>query len=352
MTRTLKTAEDLVEAGLLPERRQAEAKTVGETYAIAVTPAMAALIETPDDPIGRQFLPDAAELVSHPLERADPIGDHAHSPVAGVVHRYPDRVLLKALHVCPVYCRFCFRREMVGPDGDGTLTAQELQAAFAYMAARPEIWEVILTGGDPMMLSPRRMGAIAEGLAAIPHVKVLRLHSRVPVVEPSRIGDELVDALAASGKMVHVAIHANHPRELTPEARTAVDRLRHAGIVLLSQTVLLRGVNDTLPVLEELMRRFVEWGIRPYYLHHPDLAPGTAHFRLSIAEGQALVEGLRGHVSGLCQPAYVLDIPGGHGKSIIATPTITSTATGHQVRDFRGAWHSYPPQEEETTTGR
>lgn len=341
--RTLTNAAALVEAGLLPEARRAAAEAVAETYAIAVTPAMAALIEHPDDPIGRQFLPDAAELASHPLERADPIGDHAHSPVPGIVHRYPDRVLLKALHVCPVYCRFCFRREMVGPDGDGTLDAAGLATALAYIADHAEIWEVILTGGDPLMLSPRRLKALSEGLAAIPHVKILRLHSRVPVVDPARIEPALVEALAASGKTVHVAIHANHPRELTAEAEAAIRRLRSAGIVLLSQTVLLRNVNDDLPTLEALMRRFVEWGIRPYYLHHPDLAPGTAHFRLSIAEGQALVAGLRGHVSGLCQPDYVLDIPGGHGKAPIAAPAIDAGPETTRVRDFRGVWHRYPP---------
>ncbi len=209
----------------------------------------------------------------------------AHSPVEGIVHRYHDRVLLKVVHVCPVYCRFCFRREMVGPEGLGTLSAADIEKAITYISEHPEIWEVILTGGDPMVLSPRRLRAVMVQLAAIPHVKIVRLHSRVPVVDPDHIDVALIDALKASGKTVYVAIHANHVRELTPAAESAIARLADSGIVLLSQTVLLRSINDDAEVLAALMRRFVELRIKPYYLHHPDLAPGTAHFRLSLARG-------------------------------------------------------------------
>ena len=182
-----------------------------------------------------------------------------------------------------------------------------------------------------------------ERLAAFPHLRIVRFHTRVPVVEPERVDAELVRALLASGKTTYLAVHANHPRELTPAACAAFARMTAAGIALISQTVLLRGVNDTVETLAELMRGFVENRIRPYYLHHPDLAPGTAHFRLSIAEGQALVAALRGRISGLCQPVYVLDIPGGHGKASIAAPTIEPADGGFSVRDWQGGTHRYPP---------
>ncbi len=344
--RPLRTPGDLVEAGLLPPERRAGIEPVAERYAIAVSPAMAALIDRsdPHDPIARQFVPDAAELAVLPEERRDPIGDLAHSPVEGIVHRYPDRVLLKAVHVCPVYCRFCFRREMVGPQGLGTLSPEAMDAAFAYIAAHPEIWEVILTGGDPLVLSPRRLDEIMGRLEAIDHVKIVRFHTRVPVVEPERIDDALIAALKAGRKTAYVALHANHPREMTAAARAACARLVDAGIVMVSQSVLLKGVNDDPDTLAALMRAFVETRIKPYYLHHPDLAPGTGHFRLTIAEGQALVAALRGRISGLCQPTYILDIPGGHGKAVIGADTIRESGGRHSVLDFRGGEHVYPPE--------
>ena len=347
--RSLTTVAEFFDAGLITEEKRADAEAVAERYALAVTPSLAALIDRDDplDPIARQFVPDAAELVTLAEERADPIGDLAHSPVEGIVHRYPDRVLLKAVHVCPVYCRFCFRREMVGPEGLGTLSAKALDAAIAYIAGRPEIWEVILTGGDPLVLSPRRLQAIMERLATIPHVKIVRVHTRVPVVDPDRVDTALITALKASGKTIYVALHANHPREFTAEARAAIARIVDAGLVMISQTVLLKGVNDDAAVLAELMRTFVENRVKPYYLHHPDLAPGTAHFRLTLAEGRALVASLRGRVSGLCQPAYILDIPGGHGKVRADSRAVEEAGDGcFRVRDFRGQTHVYPPRED------
>jgi lysine 2,3-aminomutase len=344
LDRTLRTVGQLVEAGLAPATSAAALEAVAARYAVAVTPNMAGLIDhaDPNDPIARQFIPDERELDTRPEEQADPIGDLTHSPVEGIVHRYPDRVLLKAVHVCPVYCRFCFRREMVGPDGLGTLAPEALDRAFDYIAGHPEIWEVILTGGDPLVLSARRLEELMERLKAIPHVQVVRVHSRVPVVEPARIDERLIGALKASGKATYVAVHANHPRELAEEARQALGRLADAGVVLLGQTVLLRGVNDDVEVLGGLMRALVAARVKPYYLHHPDLAPGTAHFRLSIAEGQAIVAALRGRISGLCQPTYVLDIPGGHGKAPIASSAAVAETGGHQITDYRGGRHYYP----------
>ncbi|HBF28573.1 lysine-2,3-aminomutase-like protein [Rhizobium sp.] len=341
--KTLKTVGELVDAGLVNNHDISGLAEVAARYAIAITPSMQALIDPndPNDPIAAQFVPKAAELVQLPQELADPIGDHAHSPVEGIVHRYPDRVLLKAVHACPVYCRFCFRREMVGPDGDGLLTGAALERAIAYIRDHAEIWEVIFTGGDPLVLSPRRLRAILEQLATIDHVKIIRFHTRVPVVDAESVDDDLIDALTSSGKTTYVAIHANHPRELTDQAKAAIDRLLNANIALVSQTVLLKGVNDDPAILAELMRRFVELRIRPYYLHHLDLAPGTSHFRLSIKRGQEIVAALRGHVSGLCQPAYVLDIPGGFGKTSMSTNVSADENNDYRIADFRGTHHLY-----------
>ena len=344
MDATLRSVAELAARGLIMPNAVEAAKTVAARYAVAVTPEIAALIDPADpaDPIARQFLPDPRELILRPEERADPIGDAAHSPCEGIVHRYPDRVLLKLLHVCAVYCRFCFRREMVGPGQAQALSRNALDTALAYIAGRPAIWEVILTGGDPLSASPRRLADVASRLAAIPHVKILRVHTRVPVVAPGRVTPAVVEALRASGKTIYVAIHANHPRELTPAALAACARLTQASFCLVSQSVLLRGVNDDVATLSALMRAFVEARIKPYYLHHPDLAPGTAHMRLSIEEGQALVRQLRGRLSGLCQPDYVLDIPGGHGKAPIGPGYLETDAAGAtRIEDFQGRLHAY-----------
>lgn len=292
---------------------------VAARYAVAITPAMEALIDASDpaDPIAAQFRPDARELEVLSDESGDPIGDSAHTPVKGVVHRYPDRVLLKPLHICPVYCRFCFRREMVGPDGDGTLSSAELDAALTYIEAHPAIWEVILTGGDPFMLSARRAREITQRLAAIEHIKIIRWHTRVPAVDPPRVTPEFVDAIKTHSAATYVVLHANHAREFTSEARAAIARIVDAGIPMLSQSVLLRGVNDDVDALEALMRALVEARVKPYYLHHLDKAPGTSHFRCSIAEGQALMRELHARASGLALPSYVVDGPEGKRRVVV-----------------------------------
>ena len=333
-------------------QRLAALADVAARYAVAITPAMADLIDPadPHDPIAKQFVPDGRELNERPEERGDPIGDDAHSPVEGIVHRYPDRVLLKLVNACAVYCRFCFRREMIGP-GRGGLSPRALTAALDYIAGDPAIWEVILSGGDPLIVSARRLAEVTARLAAISHVKVIRLHTRVPVVAPERITPALVRALRVRDKATFVALHVNHPRELTEAARAACARLIDAGIPMLSQSVLLRGVNDDAETLGALMRALVECRIKPYYLHHGDLAPGTAHLRTGIAEGQALMRALRGRYSGLCQPSYVLDIPGGYGKSPIGPNYLSGDGAGQDavaaefmVEDFNGRRHRYPPR--------
>jgi lysine 2,3-aminomutase len=346
---TLRTAKQICDHGLAPGKQRAGLDAVAARYAVALPPALAELIDRhdPHDPIARQFVPDVAELDLHPRELRDPIGDDAHSPVEGIVHRYPDRVLLKLTPVCAVYCRFCFRREMVGPEKGRPLPPTALERALDYIRSRPEIWEVILTGGDPLVLSTRRLREVIKRLAAIAHVKVLRLHTRVPIAEPLRVTAELVRAIKLKNKPTYVALHVNHARELTPAAREACARMADAGLVLLGQSVLLKGVNDTPETLADLMRASVECRIKPYYLHHADLAPGTAHLRTDIATGQGLVRGLRGRLSGLCQPTYVLDIPGGYGKSPIGPSYLSETGSNgtaqYMVEDFTGARHRYPP---------
>jgi len=354
---TLRTAAELSAYGFVPAAALADLEKVAARYAVAVTPDIAALInpEDPDDPIARQFIPSADELGSGAGEHPDPIGDYAHSPVPGIVHRYPDRVLFKLVHVCAVYCRFCFRREMVGP-GKPTALAQDVyDNAIDYIRSHPEVWEVILTGGDPLMLSPRRLAEVMTEIARIDHVRIIRLHTRVPIADPARVNDDMIAALKVPGATTWVAVHANHARELSDRARAACAFFIDAGIPVVSQSVLLRGVNDNAPALEALMRAFVECRIKPYYLHHGDLAPGTAHLRTTLEEGQDLMRALRGRVSGLCQPNYVLDLPGGHGKSPVGPGYVSPRDSfsserepdpekRYRIADYCGGVHLYPPE--------
>jgi lysine 2,3-aminomutase len=341
---TLRT-DDVIERGFVAPERLDEIRRVAERFSVGLTEEMAALIDPghPNDPIAAQFVPSGAELTTAAEELADPIGDQRWSPVPGIVHRYPDRVLLKPTLLCPVYCRFCFRRETVGKR-PAMLPQVEMRRAYDYIRQRPEIWEVIVTGGDPFVLGPRRLAGIVQTLDAIMHLGVIRFHTRVPIVDPRRITAQVVGALSVE-KALWVVVHANHPRELTPAAKEAVARLVRGGIPVLSQTVLLRGVNDDPTVLEALFRGLVAMRVKPYYLHHADLAPGTAHFRTGIAKGQGLVRSLRGRISGLCQPTYVLDIPGGYGKVPLAPCAISPdrASGGWVVADRDGVCHAYPP---------
>jgi lysine 2,3-aminomutase len=315
-----------------------------KNYDYRMTPYLESLLKgrASDDPLSLQFLPDDRELEALPYETADPIGDNAFSPVEGIVHRYPDRVLLKVAHSCPVYCRFCFRREMVGSKGT-PLMGSALDTALDYIRAHPEVWEVILTGGDPLTLSGRRLAAIFQRLTAIESVRVLRIHSRVPIVAPESIDEATLEALRAP-LPVYLAVHTNHPDEITNEVVAALQRLSAAGVVLLSQSVLLKGVNDDARTLDALFRKLVRLKVRPYYLHHPDLAPGTSHFRVSIEAGRELMRILRGTLSGVCLPTYVLDIPGGFGKVPISLDYVDEKTDSkfREVRDAGGNRHRYP----------
>lgn len=300
---------------------------------------MAELIAKEGHPIARQFLPSEAELLNLPEELADPIGDHTHSPVEGIVHRHRDRVLFKPSNVCPVYCRFCFRRETLG---SASLSRQAMEAAFAYIESRPEIWEVILTGGDPFILSPRRAEEITSRLASISHLKIVRWHTRVPVVDPPRVTSEFIAAIKSRSITTYVVLHANHPAEFSELASQAIAEMVDAGIPMLSQSVLLNGINDDIETLEALMRAFVGNRVKPYYLHHPDLAPGTSHFRVPIARGQRLMRNLRSRVSGTAMPTYVIDIPGGYAKIPLDSDDVIALEDGrYRIRDHSGIWHEY-----------
>ena len=340
--RSLRRVDELIKAGLVAESQRPALEILARSHVTCITPAVAELMDASDpaDPIARQYVPSAAELRQAPEDRADPIGDDAFSPVKGVVHRYPDRALLKPILVCPVYCRFCFRREAVG-DADASLSVAEMDEALAYMAGRPEIREIIVTGGDPLMLGVTRLADLVRRVAAIGHIELLRFHTRVPVADPERVTGALAGALRSSEKLaVWVSVHVNHPRELSPGACMALKRLADCGVPLISQSVLLKGVNDDAAILEELFRTLIRNRVRPYYLHHPDLTRGTAHFRPTIAEGQAIMRALRGRLSGIAQPTYVLDIPGGAGKVPVG-PDWWDGETG-QVTDWRGRRHPYP----------
>jgi lysine 2,3-aminomutase len=318
-------------------------REVTQRYDFRLTPYLQSLLRDrpPDDPLARQFLADANELRTLPYERPDPIGDLTHSPVPGVVHRHPDRVLLKVGHVCPVYCRFCFRRDMIGSHGE-PLRTTDLDNAIEYIRKHPRVWEVILTGGDPLVLSSRRLNEILDRLAAIDHLGILRIHTRVPLVDPESIDDSLARIIQRRIP-VFIVLHVNHPDELTDLVIAAIARLQGPGITLLSQSVLLKGINDDAAVLERLFRGLVRLNVKPYYLHHPDLAPGTAHFRVTLEIGAALMRTLRQTVSGLCLPSYVLDIPGGYGKVPVSPDHIGAwTAGGRRVKDIHGIFHHYP----------
>lgn len=332
--------DDLVARGLVDAPSPA-LRAVEDAFRIRVTGAMERAIGDRSDPVARQFLPDIQELDIKPEEMGDPIGDEAHSPVKGLTHRYPDRVILHVTKTCEVYCRFCFRREAVGEEGH--LAQSEVIAALDYVAVNPQIREVILTGGDPLVLSARRIKDLVGRIGAIASVETLRIHTRIPVVAPERVTEELAESLGNSRLSVVLVVHTNHAQEFTDAARVALRRLRRAGIMLLSQSVLLRGVNDSLDALENLFRELMRNGVKPYYLHHCDLARGVSHFRTSIAEGMALMRGLRGWLSGPLLPTYVIDIPGGFGKVPVNPAYVVPTGSAKEWRitDWKGGVHLY-----------
>jgi lysine 2,3-aminomutase len=331
----LTTLDALERAGLTDPAEREALERVTEEFRVRVSAAMAG-----DVPAGvrAQFVPDARELAVVPEELADPIGDAAHAPVPGLTHRYPDRAILHATKICEVYCRFCFRRETVGETAH--LGEAEFGAVLDYLAATPAVREVIFTGGDPLVLSARRLGAMLDRLEALGTLELVRFHTRVPVVAPGKVTEALV-AVLDRDLPVWLVVHTNHPDEISRAAAGALRRLSRAGVPLLSQTVLLKGVNAEVEVLERLFRALIRNRVKPYYLHHPDLARGTGHFRVTLAEGQAIMRALRGRLTGIAQPHYVLDIPGGHGKVPVGPSYLRTEEEHWVVTDPAGREHGY-----------
>lgn len=297
-------------------------------YQLGISPEMAAQLHHPG--VARQFLPSAAERRISAAELSDPIGDEAHSPLPTLVHRYPNRVLWKINSSCAVYCRFCFRKEHIGRKGD-RVSAEQREAALAYIGAHEEVEEVILSGGDPLHLSPARLRSFVEPLRAFGHVRRLRIHSRVPIVAPQLLTPALLDWLVTLPQSLHCVIHINHAAELTATNRALLRELRARGLLLFSQTVLLRGVNADVATLAELMNALLDNGVAPYYLHHLDLARGTGHFRLSLDEGLALERALRQRLSGIAMPTYIVEIPRGGGKVPVIALTAEQRALLHSL---------------------
>lgn len=339
--RAISSVAGLARHGLVKETDVKALSKVERNFSTRLTGEVLKQIATAEltDPIFQQYVPQLAELEIQMDEVADPTGDGPHGKVKGIIHRYEDRLLLTPTHTCQVYCRFCFRREKVG-QGAGNLSGAELEKALAYIAEHPEIHEVILSGGDPLVLSDRRLGDIMQRLAAIDHVQVIRFHTRVPMVEPSRITPALIKALKVR-PAVYIVVHVNHVGELSTQVQKGLMRMARAGIPLLSQTVLLKGVNDDAQTLATLFRALIANRVKPYYLHHLDRAKGTSHFRVSIKRGQEIMRSLRGRLSGLAQPTYVIDIPGGFGKVPIG-PQYLSEADGfYEIVDPKGRRHIY-----------
>jgi lysine 2,3-aminomutase len=311
-----------------------------------VTPYYLALAKDAgfDDPVFRQAVPAIAELDDDPEAAEDPIGEERpeHRPCASLIHRYRDRALLIPTWSCSLHCRHCFRRCPKSRSQAPEASPEALRRSLGYVRAQPQIREVIVTGGDPFTLGDDEIVALLEDAAAIPHVRTLRLHTRMPVVNPFRITDRLCARLARLAKPLWIATQFNHPNELSAESIGAVGRLNQSGSPVLNQAVLLKGVNDRLEILEALLLRLIEAQVKPYYLHHLDRAPGVRHFRVSIRRGRELIQSLRGRIPGYAIPHYVLDIPGGLGKVPLDPSAVQEQENGvFQVRAPDGSIHTY-----------
>jgi lysine 2,3-aminomutase len=310
---------------------------------LAITPHFASLLdpEDPNCPLRRQVVPTVRELDRSISDLADPLNEDGQSPVPGLVHRYPDRVLLMTTDQCASYCRHCTRRRMVGARLWQMGRAQ-MEQAVAYIDQTPAVRDVIISGGDPLLLGDQVLERLVRSLRDIPHVEILRLHTRTPVFLPQRITPELV-AMLRRYHPLYINIHFNHPREITPETERACRMLADAGIPLGSQTVLLAGINDCPNVMKALMRRLLQIRVRPYYIFQCDLSDGIGHFRTPVSTGIAVMEGLRGHTSGLAVPTFVVDAPGGGGKIPVGPQYVLSqSAEGVVLRNYEGNLAAYP----------
>jgi lysine 2,3-aminomutase len=311
-------------------------------HPMRINPYYLSLIGDPCDPIGRQAIPDVRELDVGP-ENDDPFMEVPLSPVRSLIHRYPDRVVFLVSGACAMFCRYCMRkRNITSTSSFGDDRRSDLENGIRYIRNTPAIRDVILSGGDPLLLETPVLSWLLTEIRAIPHVDIIRIHTRVPCTLPPRITDRLVSVL----KTVHplyINTHFNHPDEITPESSAACTRLADAGIPLGCQTVLLKGVNDSPGVMTDLMRKLVRIRVKPYYLHHPDPVAGTAHFRPTLETGFAVMKSLRGHISGLCVPQYMIDLPGGKGKMALLPPDVKSVSDDRLViENYLGERCEYP----------
>lgn len=334
VTRVADLPPQLVTAGQGADR-------VAATYPLRINPYYLSLIERADDPLGLQALPDPRELEAGAWA-ADPFREEPLSPVPHLIHRYPDRVVFLVSSQCALYCRHCMRKRRVGDPLGAAVTNDELQAGIDYIAHTEAVGEVILSGGDPLLLPDERLAWLLGELRRVPHVEIIRIHSRIPCSLPQRVTPELA-ALLSRFRPLYLNIHFNHPREITPQAAAACALLAGAGIPLGNQAVLLRGVNDEAATLRQLFRRLLALGVKPYYLHHPDQVRGTRHFWCSPEKGLGLMSALRGHISGMCIPHYVIDLPGGHGKVPLTPEAVVSRGADHwRIRTYTGEIVDYP----------
>ena len=341
LSHRLNTLEELQRfIKLTPE--EVEGISAKDKFRLDITPYFASLID-PDDPlcpIRQQMIPKGRELAAFASMMADSLAEDAHSPVPGLVHRYPDRVLMLVTTQCASYCRYCTRSRIVG-DASATFSQQDFDAQIGYIERTPQVRDVLLSGGDPLMLNPRMLDRLLSRLRQIPHVEILRIGARVPVFLPQRIDHELLEMLRKYHPL-WLNIHVNHPQEITPELAAACDRMADAGIPLGNQSVLLAGINDSVPIQRQLVHELVQMRVRPYYLYQCDLVEGAGHFRTPVSKGIEIIEGLRGHTSGFAVPEYIIDAPGGGGKIPVTPNYVLSQSPGHVViRNFEGYITTY-----------
>jgi len=317
---------------------------LGGHLPVGITPYYAALMHPhdPDDPVRRMMVPVTSEFVHTPGEDDDPLAEDSHMPVPGLVHRYPDRVLFLVTNFCATYCRYCTRARMVGQTGEHHFNPEQYQRAIDYIAAHPEIRDVLLSGGDPLAMNDDRLEWILSRLRAIPHVEFLRIGTKIPAVLPSRVTPALCRMLRRYHPL-WISIHFMHPAELTPETSQACQRLADAGIPLGSQTVLARGINDSVETMKELVRGLLKVRVRPYYIYQCDPISGSSHFRTPVEKGLEIIAGLRGYTTGYAVPTFVIDAPGGGGKiPLIPDPVVGREGDSLLLRNYEGKVFRYP----------
>jgi lysine 2,3-aminomutase len=337
----LNSVEDFEQVLRLTDSER-EALSKPGLFRVDITPYYVSLInpDDPNDPVRRQIIPTAGEIVEFTGMMEDSLSEDAHSPVPGLVHRYPDRVLMLITTQCASYCRYCTRSRIVG-DPSATFSKEEFDKQLDYIRRTPQVRDVLLSGGDPLTVSPKVLERLLAGLYEIPHIEIIRIGSRVPVFMPMRVTDELVDMLAQFHPL-WLNIHVNHPNEITTELAEATDKLSRGGIPLGNQSVLLAGVNDCVHLQRKLVQDLVKIRVRPYYLYQCDLVEGAGHFRTPVAKGIEIIEGLRGHTSGFAVPTFVVDAPGGGGK-IPLNPNYLVSMSDHKivVRNYEGYVTTY-----------